>query len=62
MQQQKKRRKEYLGDGVYIDSDGYQLILTTDTGLNVTNTIYLDAGVVRALIAYLDRTNSEGEQ
>ena len=45
--------KEYLGDSVYVDSDGYHIILTTEEGQSTTNTIYLDSQVCQALLPYL---------
>jgi hypothetical protein len=44
--------KTYIGDGVYVDYDGYQLVLTTEEGMLTTNTIYLDAHVFRNLTDY----------
>jgi hypothetical protein len=46
--------KEYLGDGVYIDTwyDGY--ILTTDGGL-AENKIYLEPFVTKALVDFIER-------
>lgn len=41
--------KVYLGDGVYAQWDGYQLILTTENGIEVTNIIVLEPEVLRAL-------------
>jgi hypothetical protein len=47
--------KTYLGDGVYIDFDGYHLILTTNNGIRDTSTIYLDPGVQVALVKFIER-------
>jgi hypothetical protein len=46
--------KQYLGDGVYaeIDRDWY-VKLTTENGIEVTNTIYLEREVLDALLHYL---------
>lgn len=44
--------KEYLGDGVYAECDG-GLVLTTENGIQVTNTIVLEDYVVTALIDYM---------
>jgi hypothetical protein len=35
--------KQYLGDGVYIDFDGFQVKLTSENGVEVLDTIYLNA-------------------
>jgi hypothetical protein len=48
-------KKEYLGDGVYVAFDDYSIILTTENGIIVTNTIYLDHYVIRALRKYIDK-------
>jgi hypothetical protein len=45
--------KEYIGDGVYIDFDGFALVLTTEDGLNVTNRIVLEDSVYSALTEYV---------
>jgi hypothetical protein len=47
-----KLRKTYLGDGVYIDSDGNGFLLTTEDGIRATNTIYLELEVMMALREY----------
>lgn len=46
--------KEYLGDGVYVEHDGYQLWLTTE-GSDGANRIALEPGVYSALVAYVER-------
>lgn len=51
----KRGSREYLGDGVYVELDGEMLKLTTDDGLSVTNTIYLEDFVYRALVDYVGR-------
>lgn len=45
--------KQYLGDAVYVDYDGYDLILTTEDGLSTTNRIVLEPNVYRALLDYV---------
>ena len=47
--------KQYLGDGVYICYDGSYFILTTEDGVVVKNTVYLDAETVKALIKYIEK-------
>lgn len=42
---------EYLGDGVYVDYDGYHIILMTEG-----NTIFLDSVVFASLIGYAKAT------
>ena len=45
--------KTYLGDGVYVDHDGYQIVLTTEDGIRATNTIYMEPEVLKALKEYI---------
>lgn len=47
--------KEYLGDSVYVDHDGYYLILTTENGIQVSNTIYLEPDVWTNLEFYVEK-------
>jgi hypothetical protein len=46
-------KKVYLGDGAYVDCDGYAIVLTTENGIAVTNTIVLEPDVYRALVRYV---------
>ena len=51
------KSKVYLGDGVYAQTtEGVPydtLVLTTETGTSVSNTIYLDPHVIDALLIYM---------
>jgi hypothetical protein len=47
-------RKVYLGDGVYVEFDGFSLVLTTEDGINTTNSIVIEPHVFANLIAYID--------
>lgn len=46
--------KRYLGDGVYVDHDGYQLRLTTEGSLDGENVVFLEPSVYEALVRYVD--------
>lgn len=47
-------RKTYLGDGVYVEFNRIgNLILTASDGIQDTNTIIMEPGVVDALKTYL---------
>lgn len=45
-------RKEYLGDGVYCEFDGWNIKLTAEDGISVTDTVYLDPHTYGALVRY----------
>lgn len=45
--------KRYIGDGVYVDYEDYQVILTTNNGIEETNRIVLEAEVLDNLNKYL---------
>ncbi len=50
--------KSHLGDGVYVDFDGSgSIVMTTEDGIEVSNTIYLEPEVLRALDEYRKRLN-----
>lgn len=54
--------KAYIGDGVYIDFDGYGIVLTTEDGVSVTNTIVLEPYVYRALTEYVEHLSAKAEE
>lgn len=55
--------KEYLGDSVYAEFDGYGITLTTDNGLGPSNTIFLEPEVLAALNQFASRvTESKADQ
>ncbi len=47
--------KTYLGDGAYVEYDGYALVLTTENGIEVTNRIVLEPNVYHSLVEYVAR-------
>ena len=53
--------KEYLGDGVYVEVENGGLALTTENGIEVTNTIFLEVEVYRALMNYFERAVKAAE-
>lgn len=53
--------KRYIGDGCYVEYDGYGLVLTTEDGIRATNRIVLEPDVYSALIAYVDDLRSGTE-
>jgi hypothetical protein len=51
--------KAYLGDGVYVQNDGYSVLLTTENGIEETNIVYLEPEVLLAFVRYLSRKMPE---
>jgi hypothetical protein len=55
-------KKQYLGDSVYVEPDGFGgLKLTTDNGEGPTNAIIIDPYVLAAFLKYLDELKEEAE-
>lgn len=46
-------KRYYLGDAVYVDHDERGLVLTTENGIEATNTIVLEPEVWAALVQYV---------
>ncbi len=51
--------KMYIGDGVYVAFDGFSLVLTTENGIEVTNTIVLEPQVWEALDNYVEKLKGD---
>lgn len=51
--------KEYLGDGLYVTIENGMLKLTSENGVAVLNTVYLEMPVFKALVDYVQRITSE---
>lgn len=51
--------KQYIGDGAYVDFDGWNIILTTEIGIRTTNVIFLEPQVVESLLRYIERLKEE---
>jgi hypothetical protein len=51
--------KHYLGDGAYVEFDGYAIVLTTSNGIVDTNRIVLEPEVLAALLLYIERLRKD---
>jgi hypothetical protein len=54
--------EDYLGDGLYVGFDGYQVILAANdkvTG-HPTDKVYLEPNVIRSFMNYIARLKQEG--
>ena len=52
---------EYLGDGLYVAFDGYQLCLMANSHAEPTDTVYLEPMVWEQLVAYVERLKTTKE-
>lgn len=48
------KEKVYLGDSVYVQWEGEDLILTTEWNAEISNTVILEPIVLKNLIAFID--------
>lgn len=46
--------REYLGDGLYADFDGYQIMLVASNGIQDTDVVYLDPDVLKKFYRYAE--------
>ena len=53
--------KRYIGDGVYVEFDGFALVLTTENGISVQNRIVLEPSVYEQLVAFVDDLRADRE-
>lgn len=51
--------KSYLGDGAYVEFDGFSVHLTTEDGISTTNRVVLEPHGIRNFEEWLDRLRSE---
>lgn len=51
-------KKAYLGDSVYVEFDGFYIVLTTENGLpgDPSNRICLEPEAIASLVAFEKRT------
>lgn len=54
--------RRYLGDGVYVEFDGYHIVLTTSNGIVETNTIKLEPEIFEALVNYENELRKKTKQ
>lgn len=52
------REKRYLGDSVYVEFDGYDIVLTTEDGRRATNRIVMEPEVYAALLEFVKNNGS----
>lgn len=52
--------RAYIGDGVYVDYDGWGITLTASDSDFPTDTIYIEPSVLRALNDFANRVGMEG--
>lgn len=46
--------KRYIGDAVYVDHDGFAVVITTENGIEATNTVYMEPSVLKQFEAYIE--------
>lgn len=55
-------RKQYIGDGVFVDFDGYYIVLTTENESGPSNIIHLEQMTFDALVKYVDQIAHPDQQ
>lgn len=54
-----ENKKEYLGDAVYAQMDGGNLLITTEDGVGVLSRIWINDEVFAALSSYYRKVKGE---
>lgn len=47
--------REYLGDGLYAEFDGWQIRLFAHNGISHTNEVFLEPSVLAAFFRYVEK-------
>ena len=45
---------QYLGDGLYVDYDGWQVEVYASNGISATNKVFMDPSVLKAFLRYIE--------
>ena len=51
--------KEYIGDGIYIKDMGYGVVLTTENGISIQNTIHIEPMEFKTIEFYIKRIRED---
>jgi len=51
--------RDYIGDGVYVAYDGYNILIRRDSHMNAASEICLEPGVLDALVRFSKRMKDE---
>lgn len=54
-----REMKEYLGDGLYADFDGFQITLSAENGITATDTVYLEPHVLQNFLEYVEKLKTK---
>lgn len=54
--------RQYLGDSVYVDWDGYNIVLQTDNGMGIDQQIFVEPEVFEKLCTYVEELHRKLEQ
>jgi hypothetical protein len=49
-----KPAKRYIGDGAYVEFDGFSLVLTAEDGIYITDRIVLEPEVFQSLLDFVE--------
>jgi hypothetical protein len=53
------KMQDYLGDGLYVEFDGWQYKLYASNGVRITNEVYLDESVLAAFFDFVKRSKEQ---
>ena len=57
-----ENKAQYLGDGLYVRNDGYQIVLMANSKTNPTDTVYLDGHTLDQFLKYIKQLQDKREE
>lgn len=52
-------KKQYLGDGLYAEFNGYQIILKANNEISPSDVVYMDDSVVESFLHFIESIKEE---
>lgn len=58
---EESRSKKYIGDGVYVCCDGFNIWLTAEDGVSIQNAVCMEPSVWNNLLVWVQQRRKDGD-